>query len=135
MKLLTWNDSFSVHIEEFDTHHKNVVRFLNDLFDAVTKKQGSLVIAPVLVELIAYKNYHFEAEEKLMTRYSFPGYLKHKAEHDLLTSKINDFQKKYKEGKAMIDLELLNFLKEWLTKHIMETDKRYSSFLREKGVS
>jgi hemerythrin len=135
MSLITWNDSLSVNIREFDEHHKKIVGLLNDLFDAVSTRKGSSAIGPVLGELIDYTSYHFAAEEKLMNGHSFPWAAGHKLEHDALTAKVLDFQRQFTEGKAMVDLALLNFLKDWLTKHIMGTDKKYSPFLNEKGIS
>ncbi|MBF0516904.1 MAG: hemerythrin family protein [Nitrospirae bacterium] len=135
MPLLIWNDSFSVHIREFDEHHKKLVKLLNNLFDAVSAKQGCDAVEPILGELIDYTRYHFAAEEKLLNKHSYPWIAAQEHEHKELIVKIVDFQKQCKAKKAMIDLALLNFLKDWLTKHIMGTDKKYSSFLKEKGVS
>ncbi|MBF0556314.1 MAG: hemerythrin family protein [Nitrospirae bacterium] len=134
MPLIMWNSSLSVQIEEFDDHHKKIVKLLNSLFDAVAARKGNSTIEPVVGELIDYTRYHFAAEEKLMDKCSYPWVAAHKHEHDELTRKVLDFQKQFKEGKAMVDLHLLNFLKEWLTKHIMVTDKKYSPFLKEKGI-
>ncbi|MBF0319180.1 MAG: hemerythrin family protein [Nitrospirae bacterium] len=135
MSLITWNAGLSVNIGEFDMHHKKIVGLLNGLFESLSTKKGSSSIGPILDELIDYTKYHFAAEEKLLKRYSFPWALGHKQEHDELTKKVIDFQRQFKDGKAMVDLALLNFLKEWLTKHIMGTDKKYSAFLNEKGVT
>lgn len=135
MPLITWNDSLSVHIKEFDEHHKKILKLLNGLFDAVSAKKGNAAIESVIGELVDYTRYHFAAEEKLMNKHSFPWVSGHEHEHKELIAKVVEFQKQFKEGKAMVDLSLLNFLKEWLTKHIMGTDKKYSPFLKEKGVS
>lgn len=135
MALITWSDSLSVQIKEFDEHHKKLVKLLNTLYDAVLVRKGSSLIEPVIGELIDYTKYHFAAEEKVMQNHSFPWFPGHKSEHDDLTAKVLEFQEKFKEGKAMIDLSLLNFLKDWLIKHIMGTDKKYSTFLKEKGLS
>ncbi|MBF0520958.1 MAG: hemerythrin family protein [Nitrospirae bacterium] len=134
MPLISWNDTLSVNIWEFDEHHKKIINLLNGLYDAISAKKGSTIVEPVIVELIDYTRYHFAAEEKLMNKYSFPGVSGHEHEHKELIAKVVDFQEQFKAGKAKIDFSLLNFLKTWLTKHIMGTDKKYSSFLKEKGI-
>ncbi|MBF0565357.1 MAG: bacteriohemerythrin [Nitrospirae bacterium] len=135
MPLVTWTDNLSVHIKEIDTQHQKLVKLINDLFDAVTAKKGKDVLTKVLNELVDYTRYHFTAEEKLMATHNYPDLAKHKPEHEELTRKVLDFQKQFNEGKAMIDLLLMNFLKDWLVKHILGTDKKYSSYLNGKGVS
>ncbi|MCG6553658.1 MAG: bacteriohemerythrin [Candidatus Magnetominusculus sp. LBB02] len=135
MPLITWNESLSVNIEEFDGHHKKIIKLLNGLFDAVAVKKGISVIQPTVAELIDYTRYHFAAEESFLEKHSFPWINSHKHEHDELSSKVLEFQKQLSEGKAMVDLALLNFLKDWLTRHIMGSDKKYSSFIKEKGKS
>jgi len=37
-------------------------------------------------------------------------------------------------GDFMISIELLSFLKGWLTDHILKTDMAYSQFLIDRGV-
>ena len=70
-----------------------------------------------------------------MKQHSFPAFAAHKAEHDALTAQVIDVQKKYNSGAtAALSMEVMNFLKNWLVKHIMGTDKGYSSFLNEKGL-
>ena len=34
----------------------------------------------------------------------------------------------------MLSMEVMNFLKNWLVKHIMGTDKHYGPYLNAKGV-
>ncbi|MBI3592188.1 MAG: hemerythrin family protein, partial [Nitrospirae bacterium] len=77
---------------------------------------------------------HFANEENMMKTHAYPDYLKHKAEHDNLTKQALDLQKQHKEGKPVLTIELMTFLKNWLSNHIMGTDKKYSPFLNSKGI-
>ena len=49
-------------------------------------------------------------------------------------AKVLDYEERLKDGKFVVSVEITNFIKEWLTKHIMGTDKKYTSFPVEKGV-
>ena len=51
-----------------------------------------------------------------------------------MIEQLNALQKKLVEGKASVSYELAHFLKVWLTKHIMEADKRYSPYFLEQGI-
>ncbi|MBF0344478.1 MAG: hemerythrin family protein [Nitrospirae bacterium] len=135
MPLITWSDSLSVHIKEVDSQHQRLVQLVNDVFDAVNAKKGNDILKKVLNELIDYTKYHFATEERLMNAHDYPERVKHKEEHDDLTKQVLDFQKKFKEGKAMLDILLMNFLKEWLIKHIIGSDKKFGPYLNSKGVS
>ena len=64
-----------------------------------------------------------------------PDLAAHKKEHVGLTDQVLEVQKKYKAGStSTLSLEVLNFLKNWLIKHIQGTDKKYGPYLNGKGV-
>jgi len=126
MPLLIWNDKFSVEIEEFDSQHKRLITLVNELHEAMMKGKAEDSLHRVLHELVGYTKTHFAAEERFMQTHRFGGYLAHKAEHDKLTKQVVDFQREFREGKIALSISLLNFLKTWLTEHIMGTDKKYS---------
>jgi len=54
--------------------------------------------------------------------------------HDNLTKQVIDFYNNYQKGNAAISIDLMHFLSDWLTKHIVVEDKKYSEFLISKGV-
>lgn len=134
MSLMNWTDSLSVNIREIDDQHKKLVGMLNELHDAMKAGQGAKVTGSVLTELIKYVGTHFATEEKYFKQYAYPDSAKHKAEHDDLTKKALDLQKQFQDGKPVLTVELLNFLKNWLTNHIMGTDKKYGPYLNSKGL-
>ena len=135
MSLIVWHDGLSVQMKEFDIQHRELVRLINDLHDAMAQRKGSELLGKVLGSLVDYTKKHFAAEEKLMQQHSYPGYLSHKMEHDTLTRKALEIKTKFDSGKMVVSVELMNFLKDWLTKHIMGLDKKYSAFFASKGIA
>jgi hemerythrin-like metal-binding protein len=83
----------------------------------------------ILDDLISYTKEHFRTEERMMLNANFPGLKEHCKEHEKLTEKVIDFQKSFIEGKALITMDLMNFLKNWLINHIEGTDKKYKDKL------
>ena len=83
--------------------------------------------------LISYTATHFAAEERLMQQHAYPAIAKHKVEHAALVKQALEIQKNFKEGKALPQ-NLLQFLKDWLMKHIVGEDKLYGPFLNSKGI-
>ena len=70
-----------------------------------------------------------------MKLHAYPNFTAHKAEHDALTKQVLEVQAKFRAGAtAALSVEVMNFLKNWLIKHIMGTDKSYGPHLNGKGV-
>ena len=134
MPLFDWNDSYSVKVEEFDSHHKRLVGLVNRLYDAMKDGEGSVVLSDIFDELIQYTVFHFQAEEKLMLAHNYPKMNEHKAAHQDLTKQALELQEKFKSGDMFVTIEVLNFLRDWLSKHILGMDKEYSAFFNAKGI-
>ena len=134
MALITWSENLSVNIREIDSQHKELVKLINEMHDAMSEGKGKDVLEKVLTRLIDYTKMHFSGEERLMETHRYAGYVTHKAEHEKLTKQVMEISNRMKEGKTVITIEVMNFLKEWLSKHIVGTDKKYGPFLNERGV-
>lgn len=135
MPLMTWNDKMSVGIPSIDGEHQKLVAMLNELFDAVQAGKGKDVLGKILDRLIDYTKSHFANEERYMTQHAYPDFAPHKKEHEDLAKQVLDVQHKYHSGAtATLGMEVMNFLKNWLIKHIQGTDMKYSPFLKAKGV-
>ena len=64
----------------------------------------------------------------------YPEYERHKEEHDKLIGQLTELRNKMNAGKSSISFDLAQFLKMWLTKHIMEGDKRYTAHFLAQGI-
>lgn len=135
MPLMEWNQRLSVGITQFDQEHQKLVSMINELFDAVQAGRGKEALGSILDGLIEYTKTHFANEEHFMQKHGYPNLEAHKREHDALTKQVVDIQRKYHSGAtAMLSMEVMTFLKNWLIKHIQGTDRQYAPFLQGKGV-
>lgn len=134
MSLMPWRESFSVNIKSIDQRHKKLVTLLNDIHDATRAGRGKDAVETILGDLIKYTKEHFTAEEELMKKNAYPAYLQHKVEHDNFTKQVLAFQEEYKSGRVSVSIEIMQFLRDWLTDHILGVDRQYTSFLNTKGV-
>ncbi|MDA2920205.1 bacteriohemerythrin [Desulfobacterota bacterium AH_259_B03_O07] len=134
MALITWNDSMSVNVEEIDKQHQKLVQIINDLHDAMREGKEKEVLGNVLTRLIDYTSYHFSTEEKYFDKFGYPDSDPHKKEHRELLEQVLEFKKEFDEGKVLLTIELMNFLKNWLTNHMQGSDKKYGLFFNEKGL-
>ena len=134
MNFITWKDSFSVGIPSIDDQHKKLVEMINNLFSEFSKGITDEFLNEIIKELEKYTMYHFSYEEKFMKLYNYAGYKDHKAEHNLFVEKIKNYKETLsKENKKEV-IDFLTFLKNWLLKHIMGTDKQYMKLFQEKGM-
>lgn len=134
MAAINWDESLSVGIVSIDNQHKKLLDLINSFYENIY--QGS--IKEKLVELInemkLYTVFHFNSEERQMKLCNYPDFENHKKEHDKFIAAVEDFEARYKNGKLLLTIEITNFIKEWITNHIMGTDQRYSDLLISKGI-
>lgn len=134
MALFTWNESLSVKIESIDKQHKKLIDMINDFYDNIASRSNKDNISSLLASMKKYTLEHFTGEEEYMKKYGYPEFESHKMEHELFIMKVNDLEEKFNAGKLVLSLEVTVFLKDWLKKHIMGTDKKYTDFFVAKGV-
>ncbi len=135
MPLFQWTPELSVNVKEIDNQHKQLVNLINLLHDSMKSGKGKDVMGKVLNDLTDYTVYHFGTEERLFQKYGYIEYPQHKKEHDDLTKQVLDVKSKFEAGQTTVTIEVMNFLKDWLNKHIKHSDKKYSAFLNSKGVN
>jgi hemerythrin len=134
MPLLEWNDKMLLGIRQFDEHHKHLVLLLNMTFDGITSDAPKDELEAVLDELQSYAAYHFAAEEEWMKSHGYPDLEQHLQEHAFFTGKIAECHADYHRGHSGLDMEILNFLTDWLVNHIMIRDTDYGSYVAAKGL-
>jgi hemerythrin len=134
MSLITWNQSLSVNVKEFDSQHMSLVNMVNKLYDSLEMGKGKDMLGKIINDLINYTTGHFADEEQLMAACAYPERSAHKAEHDNLVNQVLELQKQFMTGQGIIALAVVLILKEWLIRHILGDDKKYGAFFRSKGV-
>jgi len=134
MSMFQWQQEYSVGYPQIDEQHKRLFELADELHAAMLAGKGKEILGKILGSLVAYTKAHFATEERLMQAHQYPDYAVHKAAHDGLTSQVIKFQKDFERGRAAMSVDLLQFLKEWLTHHIGETDRKIASFLKARAA-
>jgi hemerythrin len=130
MPLITWQDGYSVGVPQIDDDHKLLVSLINQLDDAIRGGQGHDVVGSVLTVLEEYTHGHFGREELLMAKAGYSDLPAHHREHEKLTAQVRDIAGRYHRGdRAALDGAVLEFLKTWLTGHILGVDMKYAPYL------
>lgn len=134
-EFVTWSDAISVGLDEIDDQHKVLVKILNEMYAARMEGKGATVIGNVLDELIEYAAGHFAYEEKAMQESNYSGYDAHKKSHDNIVGQILEYKKNFDKGDFSSSGELMDFLKNWLIKHIQGVDTKYVPSLKTVGIT
>lgn len=129
-----WLPAYSVGIAAIDEQHQRLVALINQLHQAMLKRQSKAVMGHILARLVEYTDVHFAFEEDLMARYEYPGYHTHQKVHDEMRAKVLALQEDHSAGRVVISMQVMDFLKNWLATHILGTDQLYRDFLQQEGV-
>ncbi len=133
-RYVEWKDEYSVGIDSIDQQHKKLLNLINQLQTAVDYSTGEEFEREALDELVDYTKTHFTYEEGLMEQNDYPDFEPHKAQHVEMIKKVEEVLAEYDKDPESAMSNAVEYLKDWLIKHINGTDKQYSSFLIEKGV-
>lgn len=133
-RYLVWKDEYSVGIKEMDNDHKKLINLINQLQTAVHYYTGREFEEKALDELVDYTKTHFKKEEQLLEDNNYAELEAHKELHQKFINKVNDFLEQYKQDSEVTINDTLEFLKDWLIKHINGTDKEYGKVLNKKGI-
>lgn len=129
-KLVEWKDSYCIKISEIDEQHRKLFDILNQLYDSFLNGNTGSDIDLILDELEDYTIYHFEEEEKLFAKFNYSQTEEHVNQHESFISKIDEFKEKINSKNSKVHLELINFLRDWIIKHILFSDKLYVNELK-----
>jgi hemerythrin-like metal-binding protein len=129
-----WTDKMSVNFEEIDNQHKKLVDFLNEMYSAFMNREHKEKVGSIIDQMTKYAVYHFETEEKYFVAFSFHGTAEHIVEHNDFRQKVLEFAEKYKQNNSALTYNVMNFLRNWLTNHIMDSDRKYIECFTRNGL-
>lgn len=127
--LMVWSKEYEVGVPEIDEQHQRLFKMINDLNEAMALGRGKDVLDRILNGLVDYTVRHFKTEEMYMEKANYPELDSHREVHMRLTDKVHEMVDRYKTGEVGLGIDLLNFLQDWLKKHILGTDKKYAPYL------
>lgn len=136
MSAFKWKEEYNLNIEEIDEQHMKLMEIGRRAYDIAVIDDGYDrydEIMTILDELLEYTKYHFEYEENMLKKYNFEHTHKQEEEHAFYVYKINQVASRedIDDNQRKVVLEIIDFLSEWISEHIMIADREYAEFLKK----
>ena len=130
ISMFEWKTDYATGIGSVDAQHQSLFAIGRELFMAMSEGQGRAVLGRILDRLVHYTTVHFAHEERLMKLHQYPDFAAHKAQHDALVKQVLTLQSEFRAGRVTMAVQVLQFLKDWLDKHIRQSDMAYTGCLK-----
>ncbi|MGD0617359.1 MAG: bacteriohemerythrin [Bryobacteraceae bacterium] len=132
---MPWREEYSVEVISIDAQHKHLVSLINGMTLVLQRGSQSHEVVALLEDLLEYTRSHFAFEERMMAQAGYLGLAAHRKKHAAMQSEVGRMLAEAKAGNVMVPLKLMPFLRGWLAKHIMGTDKSYVPALKKAGIA
>lgn len=132
MPFAEFTDDLRVGYGEIDHQHAALFDAVNHLHEALRAGRSRQEMGDILAFLRAYTVDHFQSEEALMRDTGYPGLEAHQAFHEGLIHQVKELEGKYAAGTMTLSIMTMHFLKDWLTHHIQDEDRKLADFLRDR---
>jgi len=135
MSQITWDDSYSVGNDAIDAQHKEWIAIYNRLDHVILNgSPGDLtsVREEILQAMMEYASYHFRQEEQYMREIGCPDVVAHKRLHTDFDDQLYNYHRMIRDGKLVLNTELIFIIKNWLLNHILKEDMKYRAFAAGK---
>ncbi len=126
---ISWDDSLQVGIDVIDEHHRYLFDLVNDLIEVVAEKRGVRELGRVMKALGQYATIHFQAEEGMMRQHGYHHLEEHTHQHQFFLARFKEFTEELHQNPLIVQYEILQFLRNWLTRHIRHEDTQLTALL------
>jgi hemerythrin-like metal-binding protein len=130
---IPWTNSLRVGIASVDKEHRQLCDAINDLHNAIGKKELKPHVGSLLNRVLEVASEHFASEEKLMAGDKYPGVALHSIKHQHLLQQIDALVTRCKRDSASLNEHALVFLRDWFKTHIVTDDRNFGLWLNEHG--
>jgi len=133
---IAWDDSLSLGDEHIDMQHYQMFRLLSSLVSACDNGTETAQLKETLDFLVNYTVQHINDEEALQLKYNFPGYEKHKVEHDGFKNTIGGLAQRFAENGSSAELsrDVNKIVVRWLINHILSEDKKIGEYFKTLDI-
>ena len=120
-------EEYYIGIKQIDEEHKELFKIAQSAYDVLSDEfipDKFDHIVTIINELKEYAKFHFASEEAYMKKIGHKKLFSQIVDHEQFMEKVNsiDFEQVDKNQTEML-LDILSFIGDWLSQHILEKDK------------
>ena len=131
--MFEWNSNLEIGVAKIDAQHRELVGMLAKLFEAMHDGAGASVLDDILAQLEDYAREHFAVEEALMEQHGYRDRDTHLAAHKVFHRKVATLKEQFEQnGQGALSIQVVLFLRNWLTDHIANVDQALGDFLNQE---
>ncbi len=122
-----WSPTFETGIDHVDSQHRFLVDAVNEFGALLVADEISFAaIRELLAKMADYAVFHFTTEEEMMRKAGIdPAHLSHHVEeHSRFIDEVNRLGGALRPDLPEVGSTFLEFLVDWLSYHILDTDQR-----------
>jgi len=136
-RTFVWTARLSVGAGAIDEQHRELFSRVNALLGAIAARRATSELLAMLGFLGEYVVTHFADEARLMADASYPRRAEHLAEHARFDQAFGILRAGFARGGATSTLaaDVEREVYDWLTRHVMETDRELGEWLASRGLA
>lgn len=127
--VMEWNESLSMGVPEIDREHRNFIKLVNALYEAILKHMDQAEIMRRMQGIVADTEEHFEHEEAMFREWGYPGTDEHVEKHRVLLDELRGIMGRIKGSLPEHELVAAGLkIKELLLDHLLLEDMKYRDY-------
>jgi hemerythrin-like metal-binding protein len=125
----------SINVGIIDDQHAVLIEQIERLEQAMAVGKGAAALPQIIRDLDHCASYHFPTEERFMASCGYPLRDMHAIEHGKFLIRVREIERMMAEEHVSAAVQLLNRLRGWIERHMMEWDAKLGEFLNSRGVA
>lgn len=134
MNLFIWTDALATGNSFIDEDHRELVRRVNAVLEAIALKNGDVGLDHCMLQLRDYARHHFSHEELEMRLVEYELSADHQQAHAKLLEQLEEVHAGLVRGEGCEPMVLYRFLTWWVKDHIREWDTPLAVALADKNL-
>jgi len=126
---LAWSNLFLIGDPLIDSEHKVLVDYVNHIYELINVPNNHDAVISLLHSLHDHAKRHFQSEGKLLRRLGLPDHQSHLIEHDAMLREMEAWINELQQGAELSKERVLDFVREWVVRHILFVDMRLKEHL------